>query len=134
MIKHLETVLALSLPLSLMHTHAPTHTLTCSLTHSHSHTHAHSYLYTINIIGACVGLVNSSLIVSENGGEVMACVVLQKPQVLMDESTFFLFTQDDTALGSNWKYVVFTNHCLHFSYEINFHIFFPIFLLSSILI
>ena len=51
--------------------------------------------------GACLGLTSSSMTVSEEDGEVMVCVELQKPSVLVNESSFVLYTQDGTALGNH---------------------------------
>ena len=40
------------------------------------------------------------VIVSESSGEVLACVELQKPSVLSNDSSYILFTQDGTAMGT----------------------------------
>ena len=48
---------------------------------------------------ACIGLTYSSLTVAEDSREVLACVELQKPSVLMNETSYVLFTNEGTALG-----------------------------------
>lgn len=55
----------------------------------------------ILLIGACIGIRQTTQTVSEDDGEVMACVELQRPDKLSNTASYTLSTQDGTALGMN---------------------------------
>ena len=52
-------------------------------------------------LGACIGLTSMNLTVDEGDEEIFACVELLKPPILMNESSFQIFTRDGTALGKH---------------------------------
>ena len=72
----------------------------------HTHSTRHEYKVFFNIISifpaTCIGFVNTVITVNEVDREILACVVLQKPDILTISSSYVLSTQDGTAIGKHY--------------------------------